>query len=241
MRIRLKFRLDDQVVYGCFSSVHRIGSANSSAVLYTPQELTEEEKTQARKNIGAQDPNLLVVTVDANVKASHTASEINTFVQGGGSAVLVWFSNVFHAKIITPSKCQFGTMFNAPTGATEWIMDVDQYGVAVFSDVICSALPSPNPIIFRGAVNETYDGSEEVIVEIPEGGGGNSVHFGEEEPTDAKTGDFWYDESEGEGGGGGLSDAECLALLVETDMLPAVYNADGKILTDENGKIILRY
>ena len=45
------------------------------------------------------------------------------------------------------------------------------------------------------------------LVEIPEGGGGNSVHFGEEEPTDAKTGDFWYDESEGEenpnGGGFG--------------------------------------
>ena len=39
----------------------------------------------------------------------------------------------------------------------------------------------------------------------------------------------------------GASDAENLALLVETDMLPAVYNADGKILTDENGKIILRY
>lgn len=31
-----------------------------------------------------------------------------------------------------------------------------------------------------------------------EGGGGNSVYFSEEEPTDAKTGDFWYDESEGE-------------------------------------------
>lgn len=29
-------------------------------------------------------------------------------------------------------------------------------------------------------------------------GGGNSVYFSEEEPTDAKTGDFWYDESEEE-------------------------------------------
>lgn len=36
-------------------------------------------------------------------------------------------------------------------------------------------------------------------------GGGNSVHFGEEEPTDAKTGDFWYDESEGESESGGES------------------------------------
>ena len=39
---------------------------------------------------------------------------------------------------------------------------------------------------------------QKIIEEIPEGGGGNSVYFSEEEPTDAKTGDFWYDESEGE-------------------------------------------
>jgi hypothetical protein len=66
--------------------------------------------------------------------------------------------------------------------------------------------------------------------------GGNSVYFSEEEPTDAKTGDFWYDESEDP-----VTDTSQLSLLIETDMLPAVHNADGKILTDENGKIILRY
>lgn len=32
-----------------------------------------------------------------------------------------------------------------------------------------------------------------------------------------------------------------LIALIEADMLPAVHDADGKILTDENGKIILRY
>lgn len=41
--------------------------------------------------------------------------------------------------------------------------------------------------------------------------------------------------------GGGMSDEACLSALIETDMLPAVHDADGKILTDENGKIILRY
>ena len=209
MRIRLKFRLDDQVVYGCFSSVQRIGSTNSSAVLYIPQELTEEEKSQARENIGVQDPNLLVVTVDANNKATHTAAEINTFVQSGGSAVLVWFSNVFHAKIITASKCQFGTMFNATTGATEWIMDVDASGTATFSSVVLDSLKNPNAITFTGAVKATYDGSKPVEVEIPE-----------EDP---------------------VTDTSQLSLLIETDMLPAVHDADGKILTDENGKIILRY
>lgn len=35
--------------------------------------------------------------------------------------------------------------------------------------------------------------------------------------------------------------SDSLLTLIETDMLPAVHNADGKIITDENGKIILRY
>ena len=38
-----------------------------------------------------------------------------------------------------------------------------------------------------------------------------------------------------------LSDAEELNLLIEEDMLPAVHNADGAILTDQNGNIVLRY
>lgn len=43
------------------------------------------------------------------------------------------------------------------------------------------------------------------------------------------------------GTGGGATDEESLTVLIETDMLPAVHSADGKILADENGKIILRY
>ena len=38
-----------------------------------------------------------------------------------------------------------------------------------------------------------------------------------------------------------LSDSETLNLLIEEDMLPAVRNADGAILTDQNGNIVLRY
>ena len=37
------------------------------------------------------------------------------------------------------------------------------------------------------------------------------------------------------------NDAETLNLLIEEDMLPAVRNADGAILTDQNGNIVLRY
>ena len=38
-----------------------------------------------------------------------------------------------------------------------------------------------------------------------------------------------------------LTNQECLAALVETDMLPAVHDPDGKILTDANGNVIMRY
>ena len=39
----------------------------------------------------------------------------------------------------------------------------------------------------------------------------------------------------------GATDAETLNLLIEEDMLPAVYTADGAILTDQNWNIVLRY
>lgn len=34
---------------------------------------------------------------------------------------------------------------------------------------------------------------------------------------------------------------EQVAMLAEADMLPAVHDANGAILTDENGNVILRY
>ena len=37
------------------------------------------------------------------------------------------------------------------------------------------------------------------------------------------------------------SDIDTVALLAEADMIPATYNTNNKILTDENGKVILRY
>jgi hypothetical protein len=44
------------------------------------------------------------------------------------------------------------------------------------------------------------------------------------------------------GGGGGVgTEEEVLQMLSAVDMLPAVYNADGKVLTDETGRIVLRY
>ena len=38
-----------------------------------------------------------------------------------------------------------------------------------------------------------------------------------------------------------FSNEEQITFLIEEDMLPAVHDLGGKILTDENGNVILRY
>lgn len=44
-------------------------------------------------------------------------------------------------------------------------------------NAIPEKLPNPNAITFTGAVEATYDGSQPVEVEIPEGGGGGAYHI----------------------------------------------------------------
>ncbi len=57
-----------------------------------------------------------------------------------------------------------------------------------------------------------------------------------------KTGKWEYADSQYNVGSGGNVDQESqIAMLIEVDMLPAVYDTNGAILTDENGNIILRY
>lgn len=57
-----------------------------------------------------------------------------------------------------------------------------------------------------------------------------------------KTGKWEYADKAFDNAGGGMPDEkEQLELLIEADMLPAVTDSNGAILTDENGSIILRY
>lgn len=82
---------------------------------------------------------------------------------------------------------------------------------------------------------------EEYLAENPAGGGDSVYVLGEGEtiedaPEDA---DVVIDPN---GEGTEIpTEKDYLAMLIETDMLPAVHDASGAILTDENGKVILRY
>lgn len=138
------------------------------------------------------------------------------FIIGGTHLTASFGGAVMVGKLFTPRIGENGNWFVGDT------------------DTGVSATKLPNALTFTGAASGVYDGSEPVEVEIPEEG--NKVFFQEAEPEDAETGDFWYVEEEDPD-----TDTSQLSLLIETDMLPAVHDADGKILTDENGKIILRY
>lgn len=54
--------------------------------------------------------------------------------------------------------------------------------------------------------------------------------------TDGSGGHYWTNQT---GGGASMTDDDILECLIATDMLSAVKDADGAILTDENSKIIL--
>lgn len=38
-----------------------------------------------------------------------------------------------------------------------------------------------------------------------------------------------------------LNDAECIAALIQTDMLPTFHNGEGKMVMDENNNVVFRY
>lgn len=54
--------------------------------------------------------------------------------------------------------------------------------------------------------------------------------------TDGNGERYWTDQT---GGGASMTDDDILECLIATDMLSAVKDADGKIFTDENNKILL--
>lgn len=57
---------------------------DDAAVRFEEQSLTEEQKAQARENIGVTGGNVMIVTVNDEDMASHSPAEIYEHVQNGG-------------------------------------------------------------------------------------------------------------------------------------------------------------
>lgn len=111
----------------------------------------------------------------------------------------------------------------------------------------------PNDYIYRETKTISYQALEQRVEELEQNGGKGTVKSvnGAEPDEDGnveidipkapvtsvngQTGDVKIDIPQLPG------DAEVLTALIETDMLPAVHDASGAILTDNSGNIILRY
>ena len=88
------------------------------------QNISKEQKAQARKNIGVKD--MLIVTVEDNM-ASRTAAEIYTHVQNGGTAVCVNGASCYNLSYAEGSYALFSFVED----------DAHVYGVKVLVDGTC--------------------------------------------------------------------------------------------------------
>lgn len=144
----------------------------TGAVMYSEaQPLTAEEQSQARENIGAGQP-LLIVTLSERDGSSHTASEIKTAVDAGQNVrMLVDGETVFELENVTDELATFVSMDITSTMArtVRWFVYNDgiEYGDYKYKPNIPTALPNPEALTFTGAVKTSYNGSEAVSVEIP--------------------------------------------------------------------------
>ena len=95
---------------------------------------------------------------------------------------------------------------------------------------VASKIPSTEGLATEGYVDEKLS---DVASKIP-----STEGLATEEYVNDKVAEALSDIPSG---GGSMSDMDQLTSLIETDMLPAIHNSEGKILTDELGMVILRY
>lgn len=157
------------------------------AVQYIAQDLTEEEKAQARQNIGAQaQGEYLTEESDPTVpawakqpqKPTYTAAEVgalpsDTKIPTKTSEITndSGFINGY-----TESDPTVPSWAKQPTKPTYTAQEVGALPADTPIPTIPETLPNPNPLRFTGAVNAEYDGSEGITVNIPVPEGGTTDH-----------------------------------------------------------------
>lgn len=159
------------------------GSAN--AVQYVAQELTDEQKKQARENIGAgtssfsgsyndltNKPTIPTqVTIDSTLKQSGQAADAKAV----GDALTGVNTNLDNKQ----PKGNYLTAESDPTvpawakAAKKPTYTAEEVGALPNTTVIPTVpatLPNPQKLTFTGAVTGEYDGSSALTVDIPQGG-----------------------------------------------------------------------
>ena len=161
-------------------------------VSYEPQELTEEQKTQARNNIGAEASGTAESKVSEHNISDTAHNDIRLLVHGlterlnaladSDDATLDQMSEVVEyiksnkslIDVITTSKVNVSDIIdNLTTNVANKPLSAAQ-GVALKALIdgitIPEKLPNPQKLTFAGAVTAEYDGSGAVTVTIPDSG-----------------------------------------------------------------------
>ena len=107
---------------------------NMGIVLYTEQELIDEQKAQARANIGAKaetqsDFLVVKVNVDATtIQSSHTFAQIKEWLTSGKGAYAIIDNNVYQLSCFTDNIITFSIYVFSHTVALMWELLFDAKG-----------------------------------------------------------------------------------------------------------------
>ena len=159
-----------------------------SGVKEWTENLTDDAVDKANNALeqanNALDKALFVVNITQNSGGTPSVDKtfeeiINVYNEGKYNIVAaMWGSYVFIIPLLTiaeSSGAVFSVTFDAEviriiiTSNNKVLMQVTSLATKN------SKLPNPYPLTFTGAVNETYDGSSAKTIEIPSGGGGETI------------------------------------------------------------------
>lgn len=163
-----------------------IGYQNGYAKTPNPKMLTVAKGGETIKYNGSKDvtvdvPDVLIVTVGAGFKSSHTDSQIVAALQAGKTVSLLHDREVYTFRAIVDGAPMFERLYAVRGGDYEAASGTGVYwsratvqadGTVEIRGGIPAKTPSPASLTFTGAVSARYDGSEQVTINIPTGGSG---------------------------------------------------------------------
>lgn len=105
---------------------------------------------------------------DGTYRANKTLAELEAAWISGKALICCWPNDEIYLPLTLKAQDEY--YFVATAQNTEYTVKVDRYGTHCSTIVLAtdqSKLPNPNKLIFAGAVEAEYDGSNELEVQIP--------------------------------------------------------------------------
>lgn len=124
---------------------------SKDTVTYTPQTLTEEQKSQARTNIGAEKAGTAYTKPASGIPKSDLADDVQTSLDKADAAISLGLTSVTPGQIIKVKAVQDGkpTEWEAvdmPSGGVEWYEVIDMETAENVNDLIISTDKNGRPI-----------------------------------------------------------------------------------------------